>query len=67
MYAHARNDIRIYELYQEISHASQETLKLSVAEFFGYLQSRWEEFAQYEPMSDFPADAASIMVKRLNR
>ncbi|KAG5523985.1 hypothetical protein RHGRI_030852 [Rhododendron griersonianum] len=67
MYAHARNDIRIYELYQEISHASQETLKLSVAEFFGYLQSRWEELAQYEPMSDFPADAASIMVKRLNR
>ncbi|KAF7150351.1 hypothetical protein RHSIM_Rhsim02G0139900 [Rhododendron simsii] len=67
MYAHARNDIRIYELYQEISHASQETLKLSVAEFFGYLQSRWEELAQYEPMSDFPANAASIMVKQLNR
>ncbi|KAG5567467.1 hypothetical protein RHGRI_002876 [Rhododendron griersonianum] len=67
MYAHARNDVRIYELYQEISHAKQEVLNLSVAEFFGYLQSRWEELAQYEPMSDFPAETASIVVKRLTR
>ncbi|KAF7151027.1 hypothetical protein RHSIM_Rhsim02G0184000 [Rhododendron simsii] len=35
MYAHARNDVRIYELYQEISHAKQEVLNLSDAEFLG--------------------------------
>ncbi|KAF7138467.1 hypothetical protein RHSIM_Rhsim07G0255800 [Rhododendron simsii] len=65
MYAHSQNDVRIYELYLEISHASQEVLRLLVAEFFGYLQSCWEELARYEPMSDFPAEAASIVVKRL--
>lgn len=35
MYAHPRNDCHIFELYQEISHASQEALQLSVAELSG--------------------------------
>ena len=30
MYAHARNDARIFELYQDVSHASQAALGLSV-------------------------------------
>uniref|UniRef100_A0A2N9J4F8 Uncharacterized protein n=1 Tax=Fagus sylvatica TaxID=28930 RepID=A0A2N9J4F8_FAGSY len=34
---------------------------LSLVDYFGYLQSRWEELAQYEPLSDFPAEAASIV------
>uniref|UniRef100_A0A2N9F1J4 non-specific serine/threonine protein kinase n=1 Tax=Fagus sylvatica TaxID=28930 RepID=A0A2N9F1J4_FAGSY len=67
MYAHARNDARIFELYQDVSHASQAALGLSVVDYFGYLQSRWEELAQYEPLSDFPAEAASIVVTRLGR
>ena len=37
MYAHTRNDVHIFELYQEISHASQETLSFSVTEWFGIL------------------------------
>ncbi|GFY88725.1 hypothetical protein Acr_06g0006650 [Actinidia rufa] len=37
----------------EIARASQETLGLSVADYFGFLQSRYEELAQYEPLSDF--------------
>uniref|UniRef100_A0A2N9IGT2 Integrase catalytic domain-containing protein n=1 Tax=Fagus sylvatica TaxID=28930 RepID=A0A2N9IGT2_FAGSY len=43
------------------------SLGLSVVDYFGYLQSRWEELAQYEPLSDFPAEAASIVVTRLGR
>lgn len=35
MYAHSRNDVHIFELYQEISHASQEALQLLVAELSG--------------------------------
>ncbi|GFZ01734.1 ORMDL family protein [Actinidia rufa] len=66
MYANARNESRIFELYREISHASQTTLGLSVADFFGYLQTRWEELAQYEPLSDFPSDGA-VESKRLDR
>ncbi|GFY95250.1 hypothetical protein Acr_10g0006350 [Actinidia rufa] len=66
MYAHARNESRIFELYREISHASQTTLGLSVADYFGYLQTRWEELAQYEPLSDFPSDGA-VESKRLDR
>ncbi|XP_057514701.1 uncharacterized protein LOC130796377 isoform X1 [Actinidia eriantha] len=65
MYAHARNESRIFELYREISHASQTTLGLSVADYFGYLQTRWEELAQYEPLSDFPSDGA-VESKRLD-
>ncbi len=38
-----------------------------MVDFFGYLQSRWEELAQYEPLSDFLADDASIVASRLNR
>ncbi|GFY95374.1 hypothetical protein Acr_10g0007590 [Actinidia rufa] len=58
MYAHARNESRIFELYREISHASQTSFGLSVADYFGYLQTRWEELAQYKPLSDFPSDGA---------
>ncbi|GFY81904.1 hypothetical protein Acr_02g0001440 [Actinidia rufa] len=60
MYAHARNESRIFELYREISHASQTSFGLSVADYFGYLQTRWEELAQYEPLSDFPSDGAIL-------
>jgi hypothetical protein len=67
MYAHARNDACIFELYQDVSHASQAALGLSVVDYFGYLQSRWEELAQYEPFSDFPAEVVSIVVTRLSR
>lgn len=66
MYAHARNESRIFELYREVSHASQTSLELSVADFFGYLQTRWEELAQYEPLSDFPSDGV-VESKRLDR
>ena len=67
MYVHARNGAGICELYWDVYHASQAALGLSVVDYFGYLQSRWEELAQYEPLSDFPADAASIVASRLNR
>ncbi|GFY96557.1 hypothetical protein Acr_11g0008630 [Actinidia rufa] len=66
MYAHARNESRIFELYREISHSSQTSLGLSIADYFGYLQTRWEELAQYEPLSDFPSDRA-VESKRLDR
>ncbi|XP_057505543.1 uncharacterized protein LOC130788863 [Actinidia eriantha] len=66
MYAHARNESRIFELYRDISHASQPALGLLVADYFGYLQTRWEELAQYEPLSDFPSDGA-VESKRLDR
>ncbi|GFS45978.1 ubiquitin-specific protease 12 [Actinidia rufa] len=66
MYAHARNESRIFDVYREISHAFQTSLELSVADYFGYLQIRWEELAQYEPLSDFPSDGA-IESKRLDR
>ncbi|GFZ02262.1 hypothetical protein Acr_15g0008700 [Actinidia rufa] len=47
MCAHAHNEARIFELYREIHQASQASLSLSVADYFAYLQSRWEELAQY--------------------
>ncbi len=65
MYAHARNNVRIFELYQDVSHACQAALGPSVVNYFGYLQSRWEELAQYEPLSDLPPDVASIVLARL--
>ena len=40
---------------------------LSVVDYFGYLQSRWEDLVQYESLSDFPAEVASIVVTRLSR
>ncbi|GFY81632.1 hypothetical protein Acr_01g0014410 [Actinidia rufa] len=40
--------------------------RLSVADYFGYLKTRWEELAQYEPLSDFPSDGA-VESKRLDR
>ncbi|GFZ10038.1 hypothetical protein Acr_21g0006370 [Actinidia rufa] len=40
--------------------------RLSVADYFGYLQTKWEELAQYEPLSDFPSDGA-VESKRLDR
>ncbi|GFS33562.1 hypothetical protein Acr_00g0029290 [Actinidia rufa] len=55
-----------FELYREISHSSQTSLVLSIADYFRYLQTRWEELAQYEPLSDFPSDGA-IESKCLDR
>ena len=37
MYAHVYSDFCIFELYQDISYASQSTLGLSIADYFGYL------------------------------
>ena len=56
MYSHPQSNAHIFELYQEILHASQATLGLSVADYFGYLQTCWEELAQYEPITDLPND-----------
>ena len=67
MYAHEHNDSRIFELHREIACASQAILSVSVADFFGYLQSRWEELAQYEPLIEFPVETAALVAKRLNR
>ncbi|GFZ15872.1 ARF-GAP domain 2 [Actinidia rufa] len=60
MYGHAHHDLRIFDLYWDIARASHETLGLSVADYFGFLQSRWEELEQYEPLSNFPAAIATI-------
>ncbi|GFZ09690.1 hypothetical protein Acr_21g0002890 [Actinidia rufa] len=60
MYAHAHHDFWIFELYLEIVRASQDTLGLSIADYFSFLQSRWEELTQYEHLSDFFAAAATI-------
>ncbi|GFY98953.1 hypothetical protein Acr_13g0003540 [Actinidia rufa] len=59
MYAHVHHDSRIFELYRKIASASQETLGLSV-DYFRFFQFRWEELAQYEPLSDFLAAIATI-------
>ncbi|GFS44100.1 hypothetical protein Acr_00g0088430 [Actinidia rufa] len=59
MYAHVRNEARIFELYREIHQASQASLSLYVADYFAYLQSRWEELAQYEPLSEFTTEGGS--------
>ncbi|GFY96782.1 hypothetical protein Acr_11g0010880 [Actinidia rufa] len=48
-----------------IARDSQETLRLSVADYFGFLQSHWEELAQYEPLSDFLATAATIVSQHI--
>ncbi|GFZ05543.1 hypothetical protein Acr_17g0011150 [Actinidia rufa] len=66
MYAHARNEARIFELYREIHQASQASLSFSVADYFAYLQSRWEELAQYEPLSEFTTEGG-IAARRLDR
>ncbi|KAF8394808.1 hypothetical protein HHK36_018744 [Tetracentron sinense] len=66
MYNHAHCDSRIFELYRDISHASRAALGFSVADFFGYLQTRWEELAQYETLNDFLTDAV-VESKRLDR
>ena len=60
LYAYECYDSRIFELYRDVAQAFQATLGLSVADYFGYLQSRWEELAQYEPLSEFPSEAATI-------
>ncbi|GFS40763.1 hypothetical protein Acr_00g0070380 [Actinidia rufa] len=57
---------RIFELYREIHQASQASLSLSVADYFAYLQSRWEELAQYEPLSEFTTEG-EIAARRLDR
>ncbi|GFY93013.1 putative methyltransferase family protein [Actinidia rufa] len=66
MHAHAHNEARIFELYREIHQASQASLSLSVADYFAYLQSRWEELAQYEPLSEFTTEGG-ITACRLDR
>ena len=38
-----------------------------MVDYFGYLQSSWEELAQYEPLGDLPPDAASIVLAHLTR
>ncbi|GFZ14503.1 hypothetical protein Acr_24g0006930 [Actinidia rufa] len=67
MYAHAHHDSRIFELYRKLDRVSQETLGLSVANYFGFFQSRWEELAQYESLSDFLAIATTIVSQQLAR
>ena len=52
MYANAHNESRIFELYRDISHVPQPILGLSIADYFGYVQTRCEELSQYEPLSD---------------
>ena len=47
--------------------ASQETLGLSIAGYFGFLQSRWEELAQYDLLSDFLVVATTIISQCLSR
>ena len=66
MYAHKRNESRIYQLHCEVSHASQDSLQLSVSDYFGYLQSCWEELAQHEPLSDIAEEATTIIIQRLD-
>ncbi|GFZ08908.1 hypothetical protein Acr_20g0007160 [Actinidia rufa] len=58
MYAHARNESRIFELYRDISHAFQATLGLSIADYFGYLWTRWEELANFKYIPYAPLDNA---------
>ena len=67
MHAHKQNDSWIFELHREIARASQTTLGVLITDFFGYLQSRWKELAQYEPLSEFSAEIASLVAKCLNR
>ena len=45
----------------------QDSLQLSISNYFGYLQSHLEELAQYEPLSDIPEEAATIIVESLDR
>ena len=64
---HMSKMTQVFELHREITCASQTTLGVSVADFVGYLQSRWEELAQYEPFSEFSIEIASLVAKHLNR
>lgn len=66
MFAHSSKNALIFKLYSEISHASQEVLNLLVSEFYGYLQTRWEELAKYERLCDMPEEAASFLAKQLD-
>ena len=59
--------IEFLTFHREIACASQATWGILIVEFFGYLQSRWEELAQYEPLSEFLVETASLVAKRLNR
>lgn len=45
MYSKTHNEVKIYELYQELSQATQGTM--SVTSYFGYVKKRWEEFCVY--------------------
>ncbi|GFZ10995.1 hypothetical protein Acr_22g0003930 [Actinidia rufa] len=72
MASHVPESSEIIESYlapvaPTIARASQETLGLFVADYFSFLQSRWEELAQYEPLSDFHVAATTIVCQRLAR
>ncbi|KAK0602745.1 hypothetical protein LWI29_036622 [Acer saccharum] len=66
MYAHSKNEARLFKLYQEVSHATQTSFSMSFSFFFGYLQTRWDEMAQYELISEY-GKMASVVVKSLDR
>ena len=53
MYAHECNDSRIFELYRDVAQASQATLGLSVADYFGHLQFRWENWLSMSLLVSF--------------
>ncbi|GFS29764.1 hypothetical protein Acr_00g0008280 [Actinidia rufa] len=62
MYAHAHHDSQIFDLYIErLLEPHKETLEFSVADYFGFLQSRWEELAQYEHLGDFLTEASVVV------
>ncbi|KAA8517542.1 hypothetical protein F0562_017828 [Nyssa sinensis] len=63
MYAHARNDSPIYQLYRDIFRATQDDLL--VLDYFGYLQTRWEKLSHYKPLSNLSSDAAKLIVERI--
>ena len=37
-----------------------------MVDYFGKLQSRWEELAQYELLRDFPTEAVFVVLQCLN-
>ncbi|GFY91200.1 hypothetical protein Acr_07g0013960 [Actinidia rufa] len=52
--------VGFWERNQNLLNLIPSLMRLSVADYFGYLQTRWEELAQYEPLSDFPSDGAIL-------
>ena len=66
MYVHKQNDSNFFASSGDCS-CLPGNLESLVANCFSYLQSRWEELAQYEPLSEFLIETASLVAKRLNR